>query len=148
MAAPVKQIKQIKASDNIKYDINAKYWNGKTGIKTINRISLYGSGDIPTCYPIADHSTEVGSFSIAPNTFHIWGVVSGSLTINLDTDGVQANYANEYIFQFKCGTNLTLGLPTGISWAFGITPDVSKSGRTYQISIINNLATLLWWEEE
>ena len=40
------EVKQIKTTDGT-YDIDAKYWNGQTTLKTINGNTLFGGGDIP-----------------------------------------------------------------------------------------------------
>ena len=142
MAAPeITKIQKIKTSAG-NHEINAKYWNGQTGIKTFGGKSLFGSGNIPCAYPILNHDTSNTTISeLTPNVFHIWGTVT-SLNITLGektTDG----FINEYIFQFTSGTTATtLTLPTEIKWANGVAPNII-AGATYQISIVNELGTIL-----
>ena len=148
MAAPeiiLPSLKQIKAGEQV-YDINAKYWNGSSTLqlKTVNGVSVKGTGNVVIVYPLQQHtesSTQSNPFEMKPNIFHVWGVVS-SLWIELSTNGVEANYGNEYIFEFQCGsTATTLTLPN-IKWANGVTPNLEPY-TTYQISILNNCGTIV-----
>lgn len=102
------------------------------------------SGELVT----TDDLTEVGNIpivqqtntfmNIQPDVLNVWGEVA-SLTLNLapteDTEVV-----HEYMFQFTSGTTATtLILPSGIKWA---TAPSIKANKTYQVSIINNLAII------
>ena len=61
-------VKQIKAG-NTTYDIDAKYWNGSSSIKTINGTSLLGSGNISTTPTLKtiNGKTLLGSGNILTN---------------------------------------------------------------------------------
>ena len=57
-----------------------------TNIKTINGESVLGSGDITItssggAYPEVNHGTGDTTFTLTPNTFHVWDEVT-SLTLN------------------------------------------------------------------
>lgn len=123
-----------------------------TNIKTINGISILGSGDITIsggsggsssgsgAYPQINHDNSDPIVTITPNTFHVWDEI-GTLDVSLgaETTGV----ANEYIFQFTSGSEPTsLILPDDIKWANDNTPTISEN-MIYQISILNGLATYL-----
>ena len=113
-----------------------------TNIKTINGESVLGSGDITinSAYPEVNHGTGDTTFTLTPNTFHVWDKVT-SLTLNLgsETSGV----ANEYLFQFTSGSTATsLTLPNSIKWVNGSAPTIAKN-MIYQVSILKGLASVL-----
>lgn len=90
-------------------------------------------------YPLINYDTTNTTAVINSNTFYVWGIVSSlSLTFNSQTSGV----CNEYIFQFTSNADTTLSLPSTIKWAYN-EPPIIEANKTYQISIINNLATFL-----
>ena len=122
----------------------------KNHVKTINGQSIYGSGNINVsggsggsgngAYAQVNHGTGDTTFTLTPNTFHIWDEV-GSLDLDLgsETGGV----ANEYIFQFTSGSEPTsLSLPEDVKWVGDNTPTINEN-KIYQISILNNLAVCL-----
>jgi hypothetical protein len=125
-------------------DISGKQDNlvSGTNIKTINNTSLLGSGNIAIhpSYPQVSQGTSNTTATLSPNTFYVWGTVSAlTLTLGAAVSGI----ANEYVFQFTCGaTATTLSLPTSVKWAGGEAPAIEAS-KTYQVSILNNCATLL-----
>lgn len=118
-----------------------------TNIKTINGESVLGSGDITissgassSAYPEVNHGTGDTTFTLTPNTFHVWDEVT-SLTLNFgnETSGV----ANEYLFQFTSGPTATsLTLPNSIKWVNGSAPTIAKN-MIYQVSILKGLAGVL-----
>ena len=113
-----------------------------TNIKTINGESVLGSGDITisSAYPEVNHGTGDTTFTLTPNTFHVWDEVT-SLTLNFgnETDGV----ANEYLFQFTSGSTATsLTLPNDIKWANDNVPTI-EANMIYQVSILHGLASVL-----
>lgn len=113
-----------------------------TNIKTINGESVIGSGDITisSAYPEVNHGTGDTTFTLTPNTFHVWDKVT-SLTLNFgnETSGV----ANEYLFQFTSGSTATsLTLPDSIKWANDNVPTIGAN-MIYQISILRGLASVL-----
>lgn len=74
---------------------------------------------------------------IKPNTFYKFGEVS-SLAITLAAE--ESGILNEYMFEFASGTTpATLSLPDSVKWSGGNAPTIEAS-KTYQISIVNNLA--------
>lgn len=116
-----------------------------TNIKTINGESVLGSGDITItssggAYPEVNHGTGDTTFTLTPNTFHVWDEVT-SLTLNFgnETSGV----ANEYLFQFTSGSTATsLTLPNSIKWANDNVPTIGAN-MIYQMSILHGLASVL-----
>ena len=113
-----------------------------TNIKTINGTSILGSGNIVIsgdgAYAEINHGISDTTFTLTPNVFHVWGTVSNLiLTIGNGNNGI----ANEYLFQFTSGSNATsLTLPSNIKWT--TQPNI-QANKTYQISILNNLGTIL-----
>ena len=89
-------------------------------------------------YTLVNHGTSNTTFTLTPNVFHMWGTVYNLiLTISNGDNGI----ANEYLFQFTSGSNATsLTLPSDIKWA--TQPNI-QANKTYQISILNNLGTIL-----
>ena len=118
-----------------------------TNIKTINGESILGSGDITissgassSAYPEVNHGTGDTTFTLTPNTFHVWDKVT-SLTLNFgnETSGV----ANEYLFQFTSGSTATsLTLPDSIKWANDNVPTIGAN-MIYQVSVLRGLASVL-----
>ena len=120
-----------------------------TNVKTINGTSILGSGDITIgggsssgsgAYSEVNHGTADTTFTLTPNTFHVWDEVA-SLTLDFgsETSGV----ANEYLFQFTSGaTATTLTLPNDFKWA-NDTPPTIESNMIYQVSILKGLASVL-----
>lgn len=113
-----------------------------TNIKTINGESVIGSGDITinSAYPEVNHGTNDTTFTLTPNTFHVWDKVA-SLTLNFgnETSGV----ANEYLFQFTSGSTATsLTLPNSIKWANDNVPTI-EANMIYQVSVLRGLASVL-----
>lgn len=86
---------------------------------------------------VVEHGTADTTFTLTPNVLHKWGEVATlTLTLAAETSGV----LNEYMFQFTSGTTPTvLTLPETVKWIGESTVEASK---TYQVSIVNNLAVL------
>ena len=91
-------------------------------------------------YSEVNHGTSDTTFTLTPNTFHVWDEVSSlTLTLGGETSGV----ANEYIFQFTSGANATtLMLPDTIKWVGGSAPNITEN-MIYQVSILNDLGSVL-----
>lgn len=84
-----------------------------------------------------NHGTSDTSLALTPNVFHVWGTVE-SLTLTLGTG--ESGVMNEYMFQFDSGsTATTLSLPSSVKW---ITDNTIETNKTYQVSILNNLAVM------
>ena len=84
-----------------------------------------------------NHGTSDTSLALTPNVLHVWGTV-GSLTLTLGTGA--SGVMNEYMFQFDSGsTATTLSLPSSVKW---ITDNTIEANKTYQVSILNNLAVM------
>lgn len=112
------------------------------GLKTINGESIVGSGDIVIssgAYAEVNHETSDTTFTLTPNTFHVWDEVATlDLSFGAETDGV----ANEYLFQFTSGaTATTLTLPDTVEWVNGAL--TIEADKTYQISIVNNIGLII-----
>lgn len=83
-------------------------------------------------------SETATSKSISPNVYYKWGTMS-SLSITLATPS-DSTVLNNYMFEFTASSaGCSLTMPSGIKWQNGSAPTI-ESGKTYQISIINNLA--------
>lgn len=79
--------------------------------------------------------------NILPNVLNIWGSVD-ELSIGF-VAGAATN-ENEYKLQFVVGdAAFTLDLPNGVIWQERPTWEV---GKTYQVSVLNNLALYAEWE--
>lgn len=118
------------------------------GLKTINGESIVGSGNIVIssgsssggAYAEVYHGTSDTTFTLTPNTFHVWDeVASLDLSFGEETSGV----ANEFLFQFTSGaTATTLTLPSDIKWANDTAPTIAEN-MIYQISVLKGLASVL-----
>ena len=122
--------------------------------KTINGESILGSGNITIsggssssggngAYSEVNHGTNDTTFTLTPNTFHVWDEVA-SLTLDFgsETSGV----ANEFLLQFTSGATATsLTLPDDIKWANDTPPTIAEN-MIYQISILKGLGSVLEWD--
>lgn len=91
-------------------------------------------------YPVVNHGTNDTTFTLTPNTFHIWEEVAAlDLSLGDETSGI----ANEFLFQFTSGaTPTTLTLPDSIKWANDIAPAISEN-MIYQVSVLNGFGCVL-----
>lgn len=148
------------------FDVELKkpiWWNGEswveeqdklvsgTNIKTINGESILGSGDIVIegggsssggrgAYAEVSHGTGETTFTLTPNTFHVWDEVA---SLDLSFADETAGVANEYLFQFTSGATATmLTLPDGLKWANDSTPKIAEN-MIYQVSVLKGLASVL-----
>lgn len=123
-----------------------------TNIKTINGQSLLGSGDITvqgggssgsgsSAYVEVNHGTSDRTFTLTPNTFHVWDEMTAlNLTLGDETTGV----ANEYLLQFTSPASpTTLTLPNDIKFSEDL---VIEANKIYQISILKGLGSVLSWD--
>ena len=139
MATISENLQTIKTStDNIKQAIIDKggeiTGNITTWADAINAIENGGA------YPEVNHGTNDTTFTLTPNTFHVWDEIT-SLTLNFgnETSGV----ANEYLFQFTSGPTATsLTLPDDIKWANDNVPTINRN-MIYQVSVLRGLASVL-----
>lgn len=121
-------------------------------LKTINGQSIVGSGDITIeggsgggsgspAYPVVNHDASDNTLYLTPNTLHIWDEVG---TLDLSLGDETAGVANEYLFEFKSGAEATtLSLPNDIKFTEDL---VIEANKIYQVSILNNLASVLSWD--
>jgi len=106
---------------------------------TSNDITEWDGKAEPT--PVVNHGTSDTTFSLTPNVFHVWGTVT-SLTLTLATPA-DTTIINEYMVAFTSGsTATTLSLPSSVEWAESCGSLSVEASKTYQISIVNNIA--LW----
>ena len=139
MATISEKLQTIKTStDGIKQAIIDKggeiTGNITTWADAINAIENGGA------YPEVNHGTGDTTFTLTPNTFHVWDEVT-SLTLNFgnETSGV----ANEFLFQFTSGSTATsLTLPDDIKWANDNAPTI-EANMIYQVSVLRGLASVL-----
>lgn len=119
------------------------------GLKTINGESIIGSGNIiigdgsssggSGAYSEVKHGTSDTTFTLTPNTFHVWDEVA---SLTLDFGSEISGVANEFLFQFTSGSTATsLSLPSVVEWVGGI-PTI-ESNKVYQCSIINNIGLIV-----
>jgi hypothetical protein len=110
-----------------------------TWANTIETMEGGGSSSGGT-YSEVNHGTSDTTFTLTPNTFHVWDEVS-SLTLTLGSE--RSGVANEFLFQFTSGaTATTLVLPDSIKWVGGSAPTI-KPNMIYQVSILKGLASVL-----
>ena len=154
-----------KASSN--YSIDLSEYPKKTEFKTINNQSIIGSGNITIEDSITsikiDNVTKTpsngvvdlgyinkklttstsSSMSLSPNIYYRNTSTSlSTLTITLASVS-NSNILNEYFVEFTTSSSgTTISLPSTIKWVDGTTPTF-ENGKTYQISIVNNLGTCI-----
>lgn len=75
---------------------------------------------------------------LSPNKFYKFekGLISLTITLAAEESGI----VNEYMFEFVNGsTPTTLSVPSTVKWSGGSAPTI-EANKTYQVSIVNNLA--------
>lgn len=81
------------------------------------------------------------TISIKPNVLNVWGAVN---SLNIGFIAGSSGDENEYKLQFNVASdNFTLTLPDGVVWQD--TP-LWENGKTYQVSVLNNMALYAGWE--
>lgn len=120
--------------------INGSTKTPSSGVVDLGTISGGGSSSGGSgAYSEVNHGTSDTTFTLTPNTFHVWNEVANlTLTLGSETVGV----ANEFLFQFTSGTTATtLSLPDDIKWA-GDAPTI-EDNKIYQVSILKGLGSVL-----
>ena len=80
------------------------------------------------------------SYAISPNVLTKLGTLASSVTLSLDTSKEENGVTNIYDVIFTTPTNApSITWPEGISWIGGSAPTIA-GGKTYEVSIMNNLA--------
>lgn len=112
--------------------------DGKTVTEAIAN-SGGGSSISSAAYPLVSHGTNDTTFTLTPNTYHVWDVVEQlDIALGEEIEGV----VNEFVFQFSTGeTPTSLTLPEGLMWAKETNLSLSAYA-TYKVSIYNGLITL------
>lgn len=88
--------------------------------------------------PVVNHETSDTTFTLTPNTYHIWGEVS---TLTLTFGAGETGYLAEYMFEFQSGNTATvLTLPNTVKWP--VTPTIAAN-KIYQVSIVNNIGLII-----
>lgn len=86
---------------------------------------------------VTTESATEDAKEIQPNRYYIFGE-KASLNITL-AQGEEGKL-NEYMFEFTSGTTpTTLTLPESVKW---IGDNAIEASKTYQVSIVNNIAVL------
>lgn len=97
-------------------------------------------------YPLV--TTTAKTIAATPNTYYRNTSTVSTLKITLaaGTNYYNKNYMKEYFIEFTTGSSgCTLTVPTSVKWANGEVPTLEAS-KTYQLSIVNNLAIIAKFE--
>ena len=106
-----------------------------SGTKALTDNGQYAEFAKPT--KMEDAGSGTVTKELQPNILYKFGECA-SLTITLAAES--AGLENEYKFEFVSGsTPTTLSLPDSVKWSGGNAPTI-EANKTYQISIVNNLA--------
>ena len=114
------------------------------GIVDLGTISGGGSSSGSAAYPEVHHGTSDTTFTLTPNTFHVWDEVSSlSLSFGDPIEGM----VNEYIFQFSSPHSeaTTLWFPAVVLWPMG-GELIIENGKTYIISVVNKFGVFVEYE--
>lgn len=86
-------------------------------------------------YPIIN--TTQSTIEIKPNTYYRFGNVD---SLNITFTSSDSSYTQEYCFEFIANESTTLNLPDTVKW---IKNPQIESGKTYQVSILNNIGVII-----
>ena len=89
---------------------------------------------------IVTETEGLASYAISPNVLTKLGTLASSVTFSLDTSKEESGVTNIYDIIFTTPTNApSITWPEGITWIGGSAPTIA-GGKTYEVSIMNNLA--------
>jgi hypothetical protein len=112
----------------------ARHNIGAAGVNDVVGIPIVNHGT-------SDKGTSSTSYSITPNTLHVWGEVDAlylSLTVG------EVGYVQEYNIQFTSGSTATdLNLPSTIQWINNVKPGDVVADAIYQVSIMNGIGVIV-----
>lgn len=135
--------KQDVISDIDTIRTNAANYKGTvTSVKINGQSKSPSNGVVDLGYVNKQLSTSTSSsMTLSPNIYYRNTNTSlSTLTITLGSVS-NSNILNEYFIEFTTGSSgTTISLPSSIKWVNGVTPTF-ENGKTYQISIVNNLGT-------
>ena len=116
-------------------------------IYTADKPKLALKSEIPDISGKADKTAIVtetegnASYSIAPNRLTRLGTLASAVTLSLDTSKEESGVTNVYDIIFATPADApSITWPEGISWVGGSAPAIA-GGKTYEVSIMDNLAT-------
>ena len=113
------------------------YESDKAGFAT--KTELINKKNITIVQEVTGPSSSV-SFNLDPNTLKKMDEVGAITVLGFTTTGLQTNELAEYAFEFKSGdTPTVLTMPESVKWIGDHTIEANK---TYQVSIVNNLAVM------
>lgn len=112
--------------------------NGSITQEKIDSSVLAGKADKTA---IVTETEGNSSYSIAPNKVTRLGTLASAVTLSLDTASEEAGVSNVYDIIFATPAAApSITWPEGISWIGGSAPAIA-GGKTYEVSIMDNLAT-------
>lgn len=116
-------------------------------IYTADKPKLALKSEIPDISGKADKTAIVtetegnASYTILPNVLTKLGTLASSVTLSLDTSKEESGVTNVYDIIFVTPADApSITWPEGISWVGGSAPTIA-GGKTYEVSIMDNLAT-------
>lgn len=112
--------------------------NGSITQDKIDPSVLAGKQDKTT---IVTETEGSASYAISPNVLTKLGTLASSVTLSLDTSKEEAGVSNVYDIIFSTPAAApSITWPEGILWVGGSAPAIA-GGKTYEVSIMDNLAT-------
>lgn len=132
----------LNKADTALQSYTEQYKGTVTSVKINGVTKNQSSGVVDLGYINKQLSTSTSSsMTLSPNIYYRNTNTSlSTLTITLGSVS-NSNILNEYFVEFTTrSSGTTISLPSSIKWANGVTPTF-ENGKTYQISIVNNLGT-------
>lgn len=123
------------------FNNDAGYLTQHQSIKTVNGISMVGTGNVSTETPVVEVSGAAPTQTLSPNTFYKFtgAVTSLTLTLGSEVSGI----ANIFAFSFTAGAdNPTISISPSVTIAD--TPDI-HSGDYVEFNIMDGKAIAKVW---
>ena len=90
---------------------------------------------------ITNNQTGTVSALLEPNKFYKFTNTS-IISLNISFNNPKTGVLNEFLFEFTAGDVFaSLNMPEGVVWLGGEAPTFT-AGKTYQVSVVNNLAVI------
>ena len=134
--------KQDPISDLATIRTNAE--KGATALQSYTETAPVYMADKPSIAlktVIVTETEGSASYAISPNVLTKLGTLATSVTLSLNTSKEEAGVSNVYDIIFSTPADApSITWPEGISWLGGSAPSIA-GGKTYEVSIMDNLAT-------
>lgn len=126
---------------DVLYQLKKKINNVKTNIYPFARIDGIVDEEGELINVVVNKNTSIPSTGMLPNTFYSLGTISTNTAFTLANAQHNDKY-EEYMWEFTVSGTPQITFPSTITW--DEEPEL-ENGKTYQVSVVNNLGIIKSW---